>query len=221
MEYLIINGEDSITLPINPSVVTVEDSWKNEEVDINKIGLITLIGKRALRSVTIESFFPAQEYGFAIHTEHCDDPFFYIRKLSEWRGQMLTFTMTETDNYISWPCVIDDLQYGFREADDDIFYTLRLKEYKQAASTRKMPDTKKVTYTTKKGDNLKSIAKKKLGKSSYAKKAYNQNKSAIDKGVKREVKRIKKKDPAKAKTYKLQSVLTKKLPKGIKLTMKV
>ena len=221
MEYLIINGNDSITLPVNPPELFVEDSWKNEEININKIGLITLIGKRALRSVSIDSFFPAQEYGFAVHTDHSDDPYYYVRKISEWRGQLLTFTVTDTDGYISWPCVVDDFQYGYGDATGDVKYSLRLREYKQATTSRKMPSTKKVVYTTKKDDTLKSIAKKKLGKASYAKKAYNQNKSALDKAVKRETKRIKKKDAEKARKYKLQNILVKKLPKGIKLTMKV
>ncbi len=221
MEILVINGTESITLPINPPEFMVDDGWNNEEVNINKIGLMTLIGKRGLRSVTIESFFPAQEYGFAITTEHADNPMWYVEKFGEWRGKILTLTMTDTDNYISWPSVIDSFSYGMKDASGDISYSITFKEYKRAAAKRTSKDVSKVTYTTKSGDTLKKIAKNKLGKASYANKAYKQNKTAIDKAVAREVKRIKKKDADKAKAYKLKPILTKSLPKGIKMTMKV
>ena len=52
----------SVTLPVAPEEFSVQVSNKNSTIDINNAGEYNMIGKTGLKSVSISSFFPAQEY---------------------------------------------------------------------------------------------------------------------------------------------------------------
>ena len=257
MEYMISNGSDILTLPVNPSEFEINDEWNNEEVNINSLGLVTLIGKRGLRSVTLSSFFPGQNYPFLdspklksamsaarLNPETGEvettgivgevvNPWTYVKKLSGWKGKVLRLTITGTNNYVTWQCVINNFKYGHKDGTTDVYYTLELKEYKTLTRKKNTKTSSnvvssaaiqragvylvsRVKYTTKKNDTLKKIAIKQTGKSSYAKKIYKENKKAVKKGFKKYMKKLSKK---KKKKYKKQAKINRKLPKGVKLVI--
>lgn len=171
-------------------------------------------------------------------------PWQTIKKLQSWRGKVLTFSISGTDGIVSWRCLIDgDIQYGEKDGTGDVYYTLTLKEYKSTNKKRtvtvpvqkkKKSTTKKneaddgrgravarpgkYKYTTKKGDTLKKIAFKVIGKSSKASSVYKQNKKAIKKAFKKYNKKL---SSAEKKKYKKLSKYNKPLPKGVKLVIKI
>lgn len=221
MQLIISKGAKEVVIPVNPESFEVTDGWNNQELDINQIGLVKMIGKRALKAVTISSFFPGQEYEFLDDDAHAGNPWWYVKRLAVWRGKVIHFATTGTKGVVSWTAVIDDFTYGYKDGTDDIYYSITLTEYKAMDVTREEKENAKVKYTTKQNDNLKTIAKKKLGKSSYAKKVYKQNKKAIDSALNKTYRKWVKTNKKLATEYRKKNVLTKALPKGINLTMKV
>lgn len=166
-KIVIYNGAKSVTLPVLPEKYDIVDNWDNHELNINKLGLITMIGKRGLRSLTISSFLPNQLYDFVtpggttMGTEGGSltdlqrvldlqkkgiyaDPWAVIKTLKSWRGSVLTFSISGTSGQCSWPCVIDgDFTYGEEPGSGDVQYTITLKEYKKTNTKRtvKKPST--------------------------------------------------------------------------------
>ena len=169
----IFNGSEKLTLPITPESFEITDTWNNEELNINSIGLITMIGKRGLKSVTISSFFPKHGYSFIVpggtvpsHAEKevkqvgkrsyeitgnnitVYDPWELVKKLQSWRGKILTLFISDTGECVSWPCVIDgDFPYGERDGTGDVYYSLTLKEYKKTNTKRTIAKPKQINKT--------------------------------------------------------------------------
>lgn len=229
----IINGVNRITLPITPESFEVTDAWSNEELNINQLGLITMIGKRGLKSVTISSFLPKIQYEFVVPGSAMrGDNWGTIKNLQEWRGKVLKFAVSCTEGIVSWSCVIDgDFTYGQKDGSGDIYYTITFKEYKHANAKRtvKKPEQEKPasanggglsgqkkTYTTKKGDTINKISKNLCGSTKKSKSIYNKNKNAIKKAFKKYMKTLS--SSAKSK-YKSKSKYNRPLPKGLKLQL--
>lgn len=183
-------------LPVLPSSFEVTSPQLNETVTLVTGGERTLIGKKGLRTITLQSFFPAQNYEFC-QFKVTKKPYEYIKKLESWKGSILILTITGTN--INFPCTIENLTYGENDGTKDVNYSIELKEYiplktikkeKQIENEftgklsvftgdRETKEVKTKTYIVKEGDLLTSIAKKETGNSSNWKAIYNQNKEII------------------------------------------
>ena len=75
--------KDKFKLPVTPRAFDVSVAHKNTVVNIVSLGEINLLGKTGLRSITLSSFFPAQDYSFAKADRR--EPDYYIDKLEKWR----------------------------------------------------------------------------------------------------------------------------------------
>ncbi|NNG67348.1 LysM peptidoglycan-binding domain-containing protein [Caldanaerobacter subterraneus] len=172
------NGQEKLRLPVPPSEFEISQGNINTVVNINDIGEINLIGKGKLATITISSFFPAQEYDFCDYTGF-PKPYECVAMIEKWRnsGRPIRFIITET--LINLACAIENFSYGEKDGSGDVYFTLELKEYRfvnvqQAALEQKgysMPATKREitktipnTYIVKKNDTLWMIAKKLTGK---------------------------------------------------------
>ena len=225
----LMNGDEEITLPITPESYDITDNWTNEELNINQLGLITMIGKRGLKSITISSFFPAQPYDFLVPgstTEDCN-PWAMVQKLLDWRGNVLTLFISDTDNIVSWPCVIDgDFIYGERDASGDVYYTITFKEYKKTNTERKVKDggdggkIKFPYITTRVGITLNEISKLFCGSTKYAQALFVQNKAAVKASFK-EYKRWFCLDKRAKQRFKQKSKYDRPLMKGTKLLLHI
>lgn len=207
--HLSYNGTN-ILLPIAPASFEIKESQDNETATAHNFGEINLIGKRKLKEVTIDSFFPARQYGFAV-AEYAGDPLSaYVRRLSSWMaaGNVITFLAVGTG--IAWHATIESFIWGKSDTTGDINYQLALKEYrKPTGRVARKVTTKK--HICKKGDTLKKLAKKYLGKTSYSNNLYKANKAAITAGVKK---------AARAKWKKYVRDYNKKHRKKIKFSSK-
>ena len=211
----IANGVQKIVLPVTPESFEVRDNWANEELNINELGLITLIRKRGLRSITISSFFPVIRYSFTVPGSTMADPWSLIRKLSDWRGTVLTLFITGAD---SWPCVIDgDFTYGEKDATGDVYYTLTLKEYKRTSSTRTENGTvfDRFPYTTKAEDTLYKISWNVIGSALIANELYEQNKAVLERAFDFYLQTH---SVSEGNAYKALAVVNRPLPGGLVLT---
>ncbi|MSS63184.1 LysM peptidoglycan-binding domain-containing protein [Velocimicrobium porci] len=189
------NGK-GFRFPVLPQSIEVTSPQHNETITTTAGGEKNLIGKKGLRTLTLQSFFPAQNYSFCQY-KVTKKPWEYIKKLESWKGSVLTITITGTN--IHFPCTIESLVYGENDSSKDVNFTIELKEYKQIKEKAKKKEkksktTKKVTtnegkrpskevktktYVVKKGDCLWNIAKRETGKSDNWRAIYNQNKQVI------------------------------------------
>lgn len=206
VEFWLIGSDEKLQLPVNPEANTYESPFTYEDYEVEGLGEVTSIKKKALDEHPIESFFPAVydrsycEYdGFPTPTECLA----LIKRLRNKR-QPIRYIVTGSEP-INTLVTIRDIsviadKYG---APGDIYYTLTLKEYREieiktidTSKTQNKPNTnsstsgkrpsslvsKKVTsYVVKKNDCLFTIAKKKeiYGNANKWRTIYNANKKLI------------------------------------------
>lgn len=217
----------SIQLPVVPASFMIDDGQNNVVVNITSLGNANLPGKKALRELTLNSFFPNQDYGFLV-CKRKSNPYDYIEWLRKRKngGTVMRVIITGTD--INFTCLIEKLEYGEDDASGDVNYSIALKEYVKLTSSEKKTSggnkntgrskkTAPKTYTVKKGDTLKSIAKKKLGSASKSKSLYKKNKKVIEDAFKKWKKKKNKKKKGSVKAKNSQN--GKYLIKGTKLVL--
>lgn len=221
--------EKSIQLPVVPASFVIDDGQNNVVVNITTLGDANLPGKKALRNIVLSSFFPNQDYNFLV-CKRKSNPYDYIEWLRKRKneGKIMRVIITGAD--INFTCLIEKLEYGEDDASGDVNFTISLKEYvtlqsseKKKSSGNAASGSKRVnksapkTYTVKKGDTLKKIAKKYLGSASKSKSLYKKNKKVIESAFKKwkKAKNKKKKGSVKAKN----SQNGKYLVKGTKLVL--
>ena len=181
------NNKERLRLPVLPPSFQVNVGNLNTIVNINDLGDINLIGKSGLKSMTVESFFPAQDYHF------CDylgfpSPYECTEMIEGWRlsGKPIRLIITETP--INIAMAIENFSYGERDGTGDVYFTLDLAEYvftqtKTVAKSEYKRDTKRPTerevpneHIVKSGDTLWAIAKRLTGDgSNYTKIAKKNN----------------------------------------------
>lgn len=174
------NNEERIRLPVIPSSFEVNIPHQNTTVNINEIGEINLIGKTGLMNMTIESFFPNQQYNFCLYNDFLK-PYEYIKQLLKWKDSGKPIRIIVTGTPINYAMAIESLTYSEIDGTGDVYFSLELKEYKfistttgQTTTTKNgttlttLPTTREVkalteSYTVKSGDTLWLIAKKVTG----------------------------------------------------------
>ena len=171
--------KDKFKLPVTPRAFDVSVAHKNTVVNIVSLGEINLLGKTGLRSITLSSFFPAQDYSFAKADRR--EPDYYIDKLEKWRkgNTIIRFII---NGVINMQCTMESFSWGQQDGTNDIYYDIKLKEYRTVSTKKRTQKKIKATkHKIKKGDTLSRIAKKYYGKSSatYRNKIYKANKKII------------------------------------------
>ena len=209
-------GGGRVQIPVLPPSFSVERPYHNEEVEINKIGTVNLIGRPGLQTVSFSSFFPAEFDESYMQTSEEDllEPYQYIKKLKKLMGNICRIVITGTN--VNMLCTIENLSYSEDDGTGNVQYTLQLKQYKKIGV--RVVKTAKKAYTTKKGDTFKKIAKKEIGSASKAKEIYQKNKKVAKKAFDKYINRFCKTPDAKKK-YKNTAVILRELPAGVRLSL--
>ena len=173
------NNAESLRLPVIPSAFEMNLPNQNTTVDITSIGEINLIGKAGLASITIESFFPAQQYSFCLYSDF-PKPYECVLMLKRWKESGRPIRLIVTQSPINYAMAIESLTYSEVDGTGDVYFSLELKEYKFISTTKQTTTTSNGTtlttptttrqvkspsdsYVVKKGDTLWLIAKKVTG----------------------------------------------------------
>lgn len=190
-----------LTIPINPEELNLSRSAENEDIDIIGLGSITRKGHPGLYKLSIESFFPGQNSYFytGVAPKSCVEFIDEIWKTENTNNNVAKIVTTGLIKNINMYFVIEDFEWDYKAGEeDDIYYTLQIKEYipygvklvqtknnkktkssKKARTASTSAKSKKHTYKVQKGDCLWNIAKAASGKGSNWKELYNLNKKVI------------------------------------------
>lgn len=122
------NREQVIQLPIVPSEFKLSSPYGNETYETINQGEIKLIGKRNLKSITIESFFPKNHYTFSRDRSYSG--WEYVHKIETWRDREIPVRLIITETPLNAAWTIDSFEYGVQDGSGDIYYTLTLSEFK-------------------------------------------------------------------------------------------
>lgn len=177
--------------PVVPNDFDFETSNIINSSNITKLGEVGFYGGDNLSPLEMNSFFPSKNYSFC---QYSDFPkplecVAYIKKLMKDK-RIPRLIYTDTD--INIPVLIESFNYGRKDGTQDIYFTLKFKEYRKievpeisqstsnnsTQNNQRPTDDKNTntqqTHIVKKGDTLWDISQKYLGKGSL----YNKIKEA-------------------------------------------
>lgn len=122
------NREEVIQLPVVPQEFTIQEPHNNENYQTITQGDIKLIGLAGLKSLTLESFFPGQDYPFLRSRSLWG--WEYVEKIQGWMTKRVPIRLVIANTPINMACTIEDFTYGLKPGSKDIHYTLTLEEFK-------------------------------------------------------------------------------------------
>lgn len=140
------NSEQVIQLPIVPREFKIPSPVNHEVHTTINQGEIKLIGRRGLKSVSFDSFFPSQVYSFARANTLMG--WEYVEMIESWIDRripirlVITSTPRDTANadgidesipgvdVLNMAVTIDNFEYGPQDGTMDVYYTLALSEFK-------------------------------------------------------------------------------------------
>lgn len=188
------NGAEKIRLPVNPESITVSSPFGYEDINVNQLGEITIIGERELKEYSFESFLPRDYNPTYCEYTVIPKPWDVVNRIERWRDSRKPCRLIITGTPINTPVTIRDFEYEPDKAGNpgDIYFSITLKEYRFVSFARVQtnkppqktrPSTRSVpkTYVVKKGDCLWKIAQRFYGKGSEWRKIYEANKKVIGK----------------------------------------
>ncbi|QNB48213.1 hypothetical protein BR63_19220 [Thermanaerosceptrum fracticalcis] len=127
--YLSINNrEQVIRLPVVPKEIKIQSDMDNTTFNTITLGDIKLIGLPALKTVSIQSFFPQQEYSFTRDKTY--KGWEYVEIIVAWKARREPIRLIITETPINMACTIESFEYGPQDGTGDVYYTLSLSEFK-------------------------------------------------------------------------------------------
>lgn len=117
----------SIVLPVTPESFGIQVKNNNSVVNITNFGNYNMMGKTGLKSITISSFFPAQDYNFS---SGGDEPYELVNQIDEWRLSTKPLNLLIENSTIDFDCLIDSFEYKEQDGTGDVYFTLVLTEYR-------------------------------------------------------------------------------------------
>ncbi len=184
------NDEQNILqLPILPEAFEITGAQNNTTVDIYDLGEINLKGNRGLYSISISSFFPAQEYMFR-HGDFNDPYEYYCKQIAQLYETNTTVHLVVTGTDINLFCTIESFTHGESGASRDVRYTLAFKEYREKSqNSRVSTKAKEKNHKWKKGDTWPKLCKKYLGTSDTWRNVRKNNKAVVEKALRKNPKK--------------------------------
>lgn len=134
ISYTLSAGGTEVALPVDMESYEIKVGNKNEVVDIINAGEYLMKGKTGLKSISLSSFFPAQDYDFA---HYGGNPWGVSDTIDEWRKNNETVEFSISGTSVEFTCLIEDYRYGEKDGSGDVYYTLELREYREIGADPK------------------------------------------------------------------------------------
>lgn len=190
-----------LLLPITPEGFEISYGKEIEKVRATELGDINVVGRRKPKSIILQSFFPENEYDFAVPSGvPANSAMDYVRLIEGWiqnNDIVRVVIADERGAKVNEQFYVEEILYSQKREDNgDIPYSISFQQYTPMktipvtpAATANAPRAdastaapkKAKTYTVKKGDCLSAIARSVYGDASQWKKIYEANKGIIGK----------------------------------------
>lgn len=151
-------GEMEIELPVIPEKYTCNVGNTHETVNIINAGEYLMMGKTGLKTITLESFFPAQEYDFS---SGGGDPWGMVDAVEKMRTSGEKIDLGISGSSVEFSCLIDAFEYGEQDGSGDVYYKIALREYREIGAdpyqqdeVTELNERKKPSFLEKAGLNL-------------------------------------------------------------------
>jgi len=130
------NGQE-VVLPVDLESYECKVGNNNETINIINAGEYLMKGKTGLKSISLSSFFPAQEYNFA---HYGGNPWGVADTIEEWRKNNETVEFSISGTSVEFKCLIENFTVGENDGSGDVYYTIELREYREIGVDPKKKD---------------------------------------------------------------------------------
>lgn len=150
------SGKSSFMFPVLPEKITVERDSGSESVIVSGLGEVSIIQDPSLKEYEFSSHFPAVIHQGVQATiqkkpKQLKTPMRYVELIEKWIASKKPVKFTITSPKTSLFCSIESFKYYEQGGDPDtIYFTIRLKEYREV-TIRKLDKTPTKTPRTPKG----------------------------------------------------------------------
>lgn len=167
--YLKYTSKNKLQFPVSPETLKIESPYGVNKVDVAHRGQFTQLGFRQLKSIEFSSFFP-QHYNSSYCTyKFKKGPDWHRHRIEAYRDKRKPLYFVVPALKISMKVLVDDFSYEYRGGQDkDIYFTLKLTQYKEPPNTL-IKKKKGGKSTSKKSSASKSTGKKSTRASSKTK----------------------------------------------------
>ena len=124
------NRQQTIRLPVLPSEITINEPQNNETFETFK-GTVQRIGMPGLKTLTLSSFFPENNYSFAKIDK---TPLEYIQMLRDWKKRRIPIRVVIAELDFNEAMAINNFVTK-ADTSNDLTYTLELSEFRFANFT--------------------------------------------------------------------------------------
>jgi len=140
------SGKSTFMFPVLPTKISIKRDNSNESVNVSGLGEITIIQDPSLKEFEFTSHFPATLHQGVQATilkkpKLLKTPQKYVELIEKWIATKKPVKFTITSPKVSLFCTIESFDYYEQGGDPDtIYYTIKLKEYREA-TIRKLDKT--------------------------------------------------------------------------------
>lgn len=184
IKFFFVYNDTLIQLPVNPPELEVNAPGNNKVSETINLGEVNTLKDKKLTNITISSFFPSKLNAPWVVASGllAQQPYYYINLFEDIRNKKETLRLVVADLGVNMEVSIEDFKYGFEAQDDDINFSLTLKEVRRSENknlsfnsdgslsiasgfefTRKLTKLIPDSYVVKAGDDLWTIASSVLG----------------------------------------------------------
>ena len=137
ISYTLSANGTEVVLPVDMESYECRVGNNNETINIINAGEYLMKGKTGLKSISLSSFFPAQEYNFA---HYGGNPWGVADTIEEWRKNNETVDFSISGTSVEFKCLIESFTVGEKDGSGDVYYTIELKEFREIGVDPKKKD---------------------------------------------------------------------------------
>lgn len=128
--YLEIAGKRYV-LPVNPESIKMDIPSNNQSNEVVKLGEITQLAVNGLKSLSFGSFFPNQDGSYINADGDQTPPQDMVDKIEKAMNDKKPVRIIVTGTSINMLASIDQFEWEIKDATNDYYYSITLKEYRE------------------------------------------------------------------------------------------